>query len=254
MPSNAEELTSNLQSLLAIHSKAIEVLKAAKKKSNKEIGNIVGISHTTVSTILNRAKGYGYVDKKDGKWVKTKEIKGIDLYRMAKAKFKNSLNPAKGFSKKGTRVNNPLKPLIMYKEATEMMEMYRYIFCLENTLREFLRGIFKAEKDWIDKRISESIKNDIKRAKNEPYYAHKRKKDDLEFVTLGHLFQIIIDKSNWNDISPKLKEKNKNKFITTFEKILPSRNATAHCVALGKQDRELIGGRIKEVTLMFDFD
>jgi len=254
MSSNAEELTFNLQFLLAIHTKAIEVLKAAKRKDNKEIAKIVGIPHTTVSTILNRAKRYGYIDKKDGKWVKTKEIKGIDLYKMAKVKVKNSLKLTKGFSKKGSRVNNPLKPLIGYKEATEMMEVYRYVFCLENTIREFLRRVFEDENDWMDKRIGKSIRKDIDRAKSEPYYAHKRKKDDLEYTTLGHLFQIIIAKDNWKDISPKLKEKHKNKFILTFEKVLPSRNATAHCVALGKQDRELIWGRIKEVTLMFDLD
>jgi len=254
MPSSAEELASNLQSLLAIHSKAIEVLNAAKKKSNLEIGKNVGISHTTVSTILNRAKTFEYVDKKEGKWVKSKEIKGINLYRMAKIKFKSSINSKKGFSKKGTRVKNPIKPLSYFKEATEMMESYRHIFCLENTLRDFLRTTFIHEKDWIDKRIDDSIKKDIERAKSEPYYAHKRKKDDLEYVTLGHILQIIISNKNWKEICKKIKERDKKKFTATFEKVLPSRNATAHCVELNKQNRELIGSRVKEISLMFNFN
>jgi len=250
---NAEELTSNLQALLSIHKKAIDVLNAAKKKDNNEISKIVGISPNTISTILNRAKGYGYIDKDKNKWYKTKELRGYNLHKMAKVKFTSSLNPTKGFSKKGEKTRNPLVPLKYYNEATEMMESYRTIFCLENTLRDFVRSILNKEKDWMKTRIEKKVIEDIERAKNEPYYAHKKRKDDLEYATLGHLLKIMIFNKNWKDFLPKLKEKNKKKFIMTFEKVLPSRNSISHCVVLDKGDRNLINSRVKEITFMFDF-
>ncbi|MGA2525697.1 MAG: hypothetical protein ABSF79_03655 [Smithellaceae bacterium] len=251
MSSNAEELTSNLQALLSIHKKAIDVLNSAKSKNHHEISSAVGIASTTVSTILNRAKGYGYIIKADGKWKKTNEIKGQNLYRMAKVKFTDSLSPRKGFSNEGTRSINPLKPLSHYKEAGEMMEAYRVIFCLENTLRNLLRSTFGNEKGWMDNRLDDNIKKDIKRAKNEPYYTHNKRKDDLDCVTLGHLFQIITSNKNWKDVLPTLKEQDKSSFINTFKKILPSRNYVAHCIYLDKTNRGLVESRAREIAMMF---
>lgn len=251
MSSSAEDLTSNLQALLSIHKKAIDILNFAKGKNHHEISKAVGVPHTTVSIILNRAKRFGYVIKVDGKWKKTKEIKGPNLYRMAKVKFTPSLNPSKGFSKEGAKSINPLKPLSHYKEAAEMIEAYRVIFCLENTIRDFLRSVFQNEKDWINNRIDDDIKKDIEKSKKEPYYAHKKRKDDLDYTTLGHLFQIIISKKNWKDILPRLNEQDKNSFIATFKKILPSRNSVAHCVFLDKTDRALVESRAREIAMMF---
>ncbi len=253
MVSSAEELTSNLQALLSVHKKAIDVLRAVKNNDNTEIGKIVGIASTTVSTILNRAKRYGYVNKVGNNWIKTKEIKGINLYKMANVKFTSTLKKPDSSLKNGTKTKNPLDPLICFKEATEMMDSYRCIFCLENTIRYFMRKIFKKEKDWMKNRIDKDILKDIEKAKSEPYYAHKKRKDDLEYATLGHLFQIIISGKNWKDILPKLKEKNKRDFMSTFKKVLPSRNSIAHCVPLSKSDRDLVGSRVKEITFMFDF-
>jgi hypothetical protein len=250
MSSSAEELTSNLQALLSIHKKAITVLNSTKNKTHHEISKTIGINPNTVSTILNRAKGFGYVVKIDGKWKKTKAITGHNLYKMAKVKFTDSLNPRKGFSKNGTRSINPLKPLSHYKEAEEMMAAYRIIFCLENTLRDLLRAIFKNEKDWMNNRLNDTIKKDIERAKAEPYYAHKRK-DDLDYVTLGNLFQIIISNNNWGDILPRLNEKSKNDFTNTFKKILTSRNSVAHCIYLDKTNRNLVESRVREIAMMF---
>ncbi len=252
MASNAEELTSNLQALLSIHKKALDVLNAAKNKDNQEIAKVVGIHHTTVSTILNRAKGFGYADKKKGKWTKTREIKGHNLYRMAKVTFTSSLSSSKPYSQRGTRTINPFKPLVYYKEATDMMEGYRIVFCLENTLRDFVRSTFKNETDWLEKRLDKNILDDIERAKKEPYYAHPRKKDDLDYATLGHLLQIITSNKNWKDFLPKLKEKDKKDFIATFKKILPSRNAVAHCVTMDKTNRSLIESRAREISMMFE--
>jgi len=253
MTSNAEELTSNLQALLSIHKKALDVLSKANKRDNNEISKIVGISPNTISTILNRAKKYEYVEKVSGKWVKTKKIKGENLYKMAKVKFTKELNPKKGFSKTGKKNHNLLSPLKYYQEAKNMSECYIPIFCLENTIRDFLRNIFKKEKDWIRKRIDSDILEDINKAKKEPYYAHKQRKDDLEYTTLGHLLKIMISNKNWRDISPNLKEKDKRNFISTFQKVLPSRNSTGHCVILNKSDRDLVESRVKEITFMFDF-
>jgi|SRR3989344_1957076 len=253
MVSNAEELTSNLQALLSIHKKALDVLSKADTKDNNELSKVVGISPNTISTILNRAKTYGYVEKNLGKWKKTKEIKGHNLYRMAKVKFTKELSSNKGFSKTGKKNHNPLSPLNYYTEAKNMAECYIPIFCLENSLRDFLRKIFVKEKNWIDNRLDSDILKDITKAKNEPYYAHKKRKDDLEYATLGHLLKIIISNKNWKDLLSKLNEKNKNNFISTFQKVLPSRNSTGHCVILDKGDRELIESRVKEITFMFDF-
>lgn len=253
MVADAEKLATNLQSLLNISSKAIEVLKNAKKKDNHEISKIVGISHTTVSTIMNRAKRFEYVEKKNGKWIKTKEIKGINLYKAAKINFKTSVNKGVSKTPSATRVRNPLAPLLYYREATEMMEPYRDLFCLEATIRDFIRKIFEKERDWLNKRIDEYIKKDIEKAKKEPYYAHKVRKDDLEYVTLGQLLKIIISNKNWKDIIPFLEETNKNKFITMFEKVLPSRNAAMHTVYLNKANRDLVNSRVREVSFMFKF-
>ena len=191
--------------------------------------------------------------KKDRKWIKTKEIKGIDLYKSAKINFKSSINKGNSTLPSIKRKRNPLEPLLYYREATEMMEPYRDVFCLETTIRNFLRKIFGDEKDWLEKRIDSSIKKDISRAKNEPYYSHKVRKDDLEYVTLGHLLNILISSKNWKDILPNLNETNKNNFINTFLKILPSRNSISHCVYLDRGNRDLVRSRIKEISFMFKF-
>ena len=251
MVSNGAELTSNLQSLLNIHSKAIDVINSAKKKNNKEISSSVGLSETTISTILNAAKGFGYVSKEKNLWVKTKEIKGLNLYRMANVKFKSEITKPKRVS--GTKTKNPFSPLKYSQEAKNMAGCYIPLFCLENTIRDFLRKIFIKEKDWIKNRLDSDILKDIEKAKNEPYYAHKQRKDDLEYATLGHLLKIIISNKNWKDILPKLNEKDKKGFISTFKKVLPSRNSTGHCVILNKNDRDLVASRVKEITLMFNF-
>jgi len=253
MVADAENLATNLQSLLNISSKAIEVLKNAKKKDNNEISKIVGISHTIISTIMNRANRFGYIEKSKGKWIKTKEIKGIDLYKAAKINFKSSINKGTSKSSSATRIDNPLKPLLYYREATEMMDSYRDIFCLEATIRDFLRNIFVGERDWLNKRLDDDIKRDIENAKKEPYYSHKIRKDDLEYVTLGQLLKIIISNKNWKEIIPYLNETNKNKFINTFEKVLPSRNVTMHSVHLDKGNRELVKSRVKEISFLFKF-
>lgn len=251
MVSNAEELTSNLQALLSIHKQALDVLNAAKNITYIEIAKKIGIPATTVSTILNRAKGYGYVVRIEDKWKKTKEIKGNNLHRMAKVKFTESLNPRKGFAGAAVKTVNPLAPLNHYSAACEMAEGYKIIFCLENTLRDFIRDVFKNENDWIENRLDDPIKKDIERAKNEPYYAHPRNKDDLDYATLGHLFQIIISSRNWKDFLPRLHESQKSEFIATFKKILPSRHTVAHCIHLDKSNRSLLESRSREITMMF---
>lgn len=251
MVSNGVELTSNLQSLLNVHSKAIDVINAAKKKSNKDISSIVGIAETTTSTILNVAKKFNYVSKEKNLWSKTKEIKGLNLYRMANVKFKSEISKPKKI--KGVKNSNPFSPLSYYADARNMADCYVPLFCLENTIRDFLRKIFKKESNWIKKRVGPDILSSIERAKKEPYYAHKIRRDDLEYATLGHLLEIIVSNKNWKDILPKLKEKDKKAFISTFQKVLPSRNSTGHCVVLNKGDRELVTSRVKEVVLMFDF-
>jgi hypothetical protein len=247
---NAEEIKSNLQSLLAIHTKAIDILNAAKGRNLSEISKTTGVAYSTTSSILTRAKSFGYVDKSKGLWTKNKVIKGFDLYKAANVTFKPIIE-SKTEMKKAQRVNNPFKPLSYYKEGTEMMEGYRAIFCLENTIRQILRSIFKKEKEWFAKRIDDSIKRDIEKAKNEPYYAHKKRKDDLDYTTLGHLFQIIISNKNWKDILPKLNETDKNSFSATFKKVLSSRNAIMHCIPLSKTDQKLIDARVREIALMF---
>lgn len=249
MTSNGSDLANNIQSLLAIHTKAIEVINRAKNKNNHQISKEIGLAETTVSTILNQAKRFNYVSKEKGLWKKTKEITGLNLYRMGNIKFKSEVSRP---TRKATSNKNPLTPLNYYKESKEMAECYVPIFCLENSLRDFLREIFKGETDWIKNRIDKDILDDIEKAKNEPYYAHKKRKDDLEYATLGHLLKIMISNKNWSSILPKLNEKDKKSFIATFQKILPSRNSTNHCVILDKTDRNLVESRVREITFMFN--
>lgn len=82
------------------------------------------------------------------------------------------------------------------KESNDNMESYQWIYCLENDLRDKIRTALYDEPNWIDDTGFAKMKQDIEdRKKNEAEAKILlRDPDNLTYLTLGELKQIVIQK------------------------------------------------------------
>ena len=140
MVSSAEEISSNLDALRKIHSKANEVINAAKKRTNEEISKETGLHVTLVSRILNRAKSFEFVEKKNNRWFKTKKIKGYNLKRMSinKSLTKNNNLPNNNYHKKPNKEFKKNYESEFLLEANKNTQVYVNVYVIENILRKII--------------------------------------------------------------------------------------------------------------------
>lgn len=251
---NAELIKANFISYSEQHRKAIAVLKLADgKKSYSEIASVLKMHPTDVSSLLKETERLGLTLKINGLY---KKRPGIFKYR-PKLKKQNIINlnlhsPIDKNNKKrtGLKIGHITSIGVNLNNSGEMSEAYKWLYITENTLRDLVRRVLNHESDWWAKRVNSRIKDAVEKAKQKyPYHAAKRK-DELEYTHLGQLKEIIISTDNWELFLPYLKEKDKNSFIATVDKAIPSRNSIAHCTPLSKYDLKVINVRFNDILIM----
>ena len=92
----------------------------------------------------------------------------------------------------------------VWSDATKMSSVYTALFCIENTIRNFIvermsehHGI-----DWWEKKVPKKIKDavvDLKKKEEKNKYHSNRSGNEIGYTMLGNLGQIII--ANWDDFS-----------------------------------------------------
>ncbi|MEK6963929.1 MAG: hypothetical protein AABX70_05865 [Nanoarchaeota archaeon] len=236
MSSNAEEIVTNLKALLKIHSKAIDVINAAKKKDNKEISNRVGIHITLISRILSKAKDFEFVEKKGGKWIKSKKIKGYDLKRMVKPDNLPRFNELKIRTYNRTKEIKKNYESEFISEAKCNLKSYTDIYVIENTLRKIIFEAFGGKKDWwemdfVSKEVF-SYAESIRIAESKHPWIKKRGDHPIYYVGLEELKKIIT--KHWDKYFKWIG--NRDKFMVWVDEIIPIRNMIAHNVRLEAEE------------------
>lgn len=94
-------------------------------------------------------------------------------------------------------------PKIWYN-ATNMASVYQSIFCIENTLRNFIveRMSERHGLDWWGQTVPKKIKDDVEKLKikeTKNRFFSSRSESEIGYTMLGNLGQVIIN--NWDDFS-----------------------------------------------------
>ncbi len=92
----------------------------------------------------------------------------------------------------------------IWHNAICMSLVYQSIFCIENTLRNFIveRMSERHGLDWWTEKVSKKIKDDVDRLKvkeEKNKFFSSRSDSEIGYTMLGNLGQIIIN--NWDDFS-----------------------------------------------------
>lgn len=114
-----------------------------------------------------------------------------------------SVTSSSSFSPTQHVVESDFSPRIWH-EATRMAAVYTSLYCIENTLRNFIvermsecHGI-----NWWEEKVPNKIKQSVislKKQEEKNKYHSNRSSNEIGYTMLGNLGQIIIH--NWNDFS-----------------------------------------------------
>lgn len=124
------------------------------------------------------------------------------------------------------------------KEANDNQEPYKWIYCLENDLRDKIRTALGAEPNWINESAFSKIKKDIEDRKQSESEARilLREPDDLAYLTLGELKFIIVQKwDKFEELGIFREKKYIDRILTDINK---ARIVLAHNSQLQKLDLE----------------
>lgn len=234
--------------------KNIDVLKKANGKNHYTIiAEEMGMSETTVSGLLTKAKKLGLAEKlSNGNY---KKRVGILSYMPKHKSRQKSRKSVSDLLKKITRTKKmgphgfaPSNKT--FNTISKMTDAYTSLYAVENTLRELIRTVLSKKQNWWKTYIPRGIQQDVLvTISKTPYHAAPRK-DELDYTHLGQLKEIIVNKKNWNDFLPHLIEKDKNAFSATIDKAIPSRNAIGHCITLQQADIKVVDVRLQDILMM----
>ena len=93
---------------------------------------------------------------------------------------------------------------IVWNNAINMSSVYQAIFCIENTLRNFIveRMSERHGLNWWEEKVPGNIKKAVEKLKKEEQrnkFFSSRSDSEIGYTMLGNLGQIIIN--NWDDFS-----------------------------------------------------
>lgn len=93
---------------------------------------------------------------------------------------------------------------IVWNNACNMSSVYQAIFCIENTIRNFIveRMSERFGLEWWNDKVPTKIKNDVEKLKTKEQknkFFSSRSNSEIGYTMLGNLGQIIIN--NWEDFS-----------------------------------------------------
>jgi hypothetical protein len=127
---------------------------------------------------------------------------------------------------------------IYLKESNDNIESYKWIYCLENDLRDKIRTALSDEPNWIDEPGFARIKQDVEDRKQSELESKilLRDPDNLTYLTLGELKQIVMQKwQKFEDNGIFRERKYIDRILTDINK---ARIVLAHNSKLQKLDAE----------------
>lgn len=130
---------------------------------------------------------------------------------------------------------------IIWKQALEMSSVYSLIYCIENTLRNFVvdRLSERVGLDWWDKCVSKKIKDAAQKLKisEEKNKYHSSRGDSLiQYTMMDNIAQIII--GNWDEFSDIIP--NQAWIVSRMDDLTMCRNVIAHTGILPQYEIERI--------------
>ncbi len=114
-----------------------------------------------------------------------------------------SVNEAGDFKPVSRVVETDFSPVI-WNSAISMSAVYQAIFCIENTIRNFIveRMLERYGLDWWETKVPKKIRDDVERLKVKELknkFFSSRSDSNIGYTMMGNLGQIVIN--NWDDFS-----------------------------------------------------
>lgn len=137
---------------------------------------------------------------------------------------------------------------IIWHNALDMASVYQALFCIENTIRNFIveRMAERHGLDWWDKKVPKKIKDDVDKLKTKEKrnkFFSSRSDSEIGYTMLGNLGQIIIN--NWdefNDIIPS------QAWLTSrMDDLEMARNIVMHTGVLPQVEIERITSIVRDI-------
>ena len=131
------------------------------------------------------------------------------------------------------------------KEAYDNVESYVVLYCLENDLRDKIHDCLFDEPKWIDDPTFKQLKEDVqdRKAKESKAKILMRDDDDLVYMTLGELKEVILKK--WDKFEQSGVFRSKSYIDRILTDINKSRAIIAHNCKLQDLDKEQLNLNLK---------
>jgi len=136
----------------------------------------------------------------------------------------------------------------MWNDAQNMSSVYTALYCIENTIRNFIveRMSERHGIDWWDKKVPQKIRTVVaklkeKESKNK-YYSN-RSDTEIGYTMLGNLAQIIFE--NWEDFSDIVP--NQAWLLSRMHDLEMSRNIIMHTGVLPQVEIDRIDSIVRDL-------
>ena len=144
-------------------------------------------------------------------------------------------------------VETDFSPRIWF-DASSMASVYTALYCIENTLRNFIveRMSERYGIEWWDNKVPKKIKeavNSLKKQEAKNKYHSNRSSTEIGYTMLGNLGQIII--ANWDDFSDIIP--NQAWLTSRMDDLEMSRNIIMHTGVLPLDEIERIESIVRDL-------
>lgn len=136
----------------------------------------------------------------------------------------------------------------VWADATRMSSVYTALYCIENTIRNFIveRMSERHGIDWWEKTVPKKIRDavvDLKKREEKNKYHSNRSGNEIGYTMLGNLGQIII--ANWDDFSDIVP--NQAWLTSRMDDLEMSRNIIMHTGVLPTDEIERIESIVRDL-------
>ena len=158
-----------------------------------------------------------------------------------------SVANADNFAPVNRVIDCDFSPRVWY-EAVTMSSVYTALFCIENTIRNFIveRMSERHGLEWWENKVPRKIKEAVitlKKQEEKNKYHSSRSGSDIGYTMLGNLGQIII--SNWDDFSDIIP--NQAWLTSRMDDLEMSRNIIMHTGSLPPDEIDRIESIVRDL-------
>jgi hypothetical protein len=157
------------------------------------------------------------------------------------------ISTSKGFSPITRVVEQDFDPRVWH-DANKMSSIYTALYCIENTIRNFIveRMSERHGINWWEDKVSPKIKASVvnlKKQETKNRYHSSRSSNEIGYTMLGNLGQIII--ANWDDFSDIIPDQ---AWLTSrMNDLEMSRNVIMHTGILPTDETERIESIVRDI-------